>query len=44
MTQSRSERLHKSETARQRRRYLKDIIFDRTSRLYSRLRKQRRKK
>jgi len=44
MTRSRSERIHKSEAARSRRRELKDIIFLTTQRLYSRLRKQRKKK
>jgi hypothetical protein len=43
MTRSRAERIHKSENARSRRRELKHIIYDTTSRLYSRLRKQRKK-
>jgi hypothetical protein len=44
MTQSKSERIHKSEAARQRRREIKDIIYATTARLYSRMRKQRKKK
>jgi hypothetical protein len=41
---TRSERIAKSNAARQRRRDLKDIIIGKTSRLFSRARKLRRKK
>jgi len=43
MTNTKSERILKDESARNRRKKLKDIIYSRTSRLYNRLRKQRRK-
>lgn len=44
MTQTRSERIARSEAARARRATRKQIIFERTQRLYNRLRKQRKNK
>lgn len=43
MTSSRAERIAKSNAARQRRKELKNIMFDTTTRLYSKLRKLRKK-
>jgi|TARA_B100001540_G_scaffold270012_1_gene252973 hypothetical protein len=44
MTESRADRIHKSENARQRRKTVKDIVFTRTRKLYDKLRRKRRKK
>jgi hypothetical protein len=44
MTKSRSERILRDEAARTRRKELKQIIWGKTARLYSRLRKQRKQK